>query len=161
MRDLTAEVLSSIEGKVISSQEVIDSRQCAALDAIRQSQSYPASRLGLSIDSTQIRSGESLTARVTGAGGLHVNLLLIDDNGVVQDLARFTTIENNRLAIDAPLARAGVRRATRQILLAIGTSEEIPGFADNIGELAQDAFLKIPSNVLNEMVFGLATIDVQ
>ncbi|MEX0364783.1 MAG: hypothetical protein AB3N22_01855, partial [Ruegeria sp.] len=76
-------------------REIIDPRQCATLDALRQAESYPASRIGLALDEAALNSGDTLSGRVIGAGGLFVTLLVVDDNGVVQDLAPFVTLDGS------------------------------------------------------------------
>ncbi|MCH2164958.1 MAG: hypothetical protein MK098_09940 [Marinovum sp.] len=146
---------------VSRSFEVIDGRQCAALDAVRQASSYPASRLGIALEATSLSSGDTLRARVLGAGGLYLTLLVIDDNGVVQDLNRFTKIEDNVPVIDAPVARSGPTRATRQILLVMGSPSGPIDVRDQIGQVAQDVFALINAQTLEDMVFGLATFDVR
>tara|TARA_B100000768_G_scaffold107009_1_gene99300 strand:- start:9133 stop:11088 length:1956 start_codon:yes stop_codon:yes gene_type:complete len=140
--------------------EIIDPRQCAVLDALRQSDSYPANRIGLSLESTELESGSSLRGTVIGAGGLYLTLLLIDDNGVVQDVAPFVT-DGASLAFDAPVARSGPARTTRQILLALGTTDETLDFSGQIGLEAQDVFTANSAQQLQKMVFGVATFDLQ
>ncbi|MEM8578699.1 MAG: hypothetical protein AAGF60_12680 [Pseudomonadota bacterium] len=139
---------------------VIDPRQCPALDALRQTASYPASRLGIALDSADLTSGDTLTGRVVGAGGRFLTLLVVDDNGVVQDLAPFTRLDGNTPVFEVPIARAGPTRATRQVIVAIGTTQPID-LGPLAGELAQDAFGALPTDTLETMVFGVTTFDVQ
>ncbi|MEM6371310.1 MAG: hypothetical protein AAF727_00795 [Pseudomonadota bacterium] len=156
-----AQILDGLDFAPVQTRELLDVRQCAVLDALRASDSYPANRIGLSIDTATLLSGDTLTGRVLGAGGLFVTLLLIDDNGVVQDLAPFVTIENNTPVFDAPVARSGPARATRQVLVAIGTEGTPLDLSGSIGQEAQDVFAPIPAETLATMVFGVATFDVQ
>ena len=155
------EILSALDFNPVQTRELLDPRQCATLDALRQSESYPANRIGLSLDVTNLLSGDLLTGRVLGGGGLFVTLLLVDDNGVVQDLAPFVSIEGNTPVFEAPVARSGPSRATRQMLLAIGTQGTPLDLSGDIGREAQDVFGGIPSETLQTMVFGVATFDVQ
>ena len=146
---------------VLQSRELIDARQCAVLDVIQANDSYPASRIGLNIERTQLSSGDDLRARVIGAGGLYITALLIDDNGVVQDLGRFATVDGANLTLDAPVARAGDARATRQILLVLGTRDAPLELTDQIGNLAQDVLPSIDAEALQGALFGLATFEVR
>ncbi|MEO0691331.1 MAG: hypothetical protein AAFY90_00465 [Pseudomonadota bacterium] len=155
------QILAELDFAPVQTRELLDPRQCATLDALRQSESYPANRIGLSLDVTNLLSGDFLTGRILGAGGLFVTLLLVDDNGVVQDLAPFVTIEGTTPVFEAPVARSGPARATRQVLLAIGTQGAPLDLSDEIGREAQDVFGPIPSETLQTMVFGVATFDVQ
>lgn len=159
--DLAARITDGLDFAPVETRELLDPRQCATLDALRQSDSYPANRIGLSLDATTLSSGDTLTGRVIGAGGLYVTLLLVDDNGVVQDLAPFVRLDGSTPVFEAPVARSGPSRATRQVLLAIGTQGTPLDLTDRIGQVAQDVFGPIPSETLQSMVFGVATFDVQ
>lgn len=159
--EVVDQIAARLPNEFVRSLEVIDSRQCAALDVVRQAESYPASRLGIALEASQLRSGDSLKARITGAGGLYITLLLVDDNGVVQDLSRFAALEDDAIVIDAPVARAGSSRATRQILFAIGTSGAPIDISSQTGEVAQDVFSILEAETMKSMVFGLTTFDVQ
>lgn len=154
-------LLNGLAPAPVQTREMIDQRQCALLDAVRQIADYPAGRIGLTLDDTTLRSGENLRGRVVGAGGLFITLLLIDDNGVVQDLSRFTTLDGNDPVFDAPVARAGLTRATRQIILALGSESGPIDVSEQIGQEAQAVFSALPSSILENAVFGLATFDVR
>ncbi|WP_299287416.1 hypothetical protein [uncultured Tateyamaria sp.] len=159
--ELAGRVLDGLDFEPIQTREEIDLRQCATLDVLRQSDSYPASRIGLALDSSSLVSGDSLSGRVIGAEGLFVTLLLVDDNGVVQDMTPFVRLEGNTPVFEAPVARSGPNRATRQILLALGTQGAPLAVTERIGNVAQDVFAPIPGEVLRAMVFGIATFDVR
>ncbi|MEO0744409.1 MAG: hypothetical protein AAFY49_03585 [Pseudomonadota bacterium] len=158
---LAARIVDGLDTAPAQTREILDARQCAALDAIRLSAAYPASRIGLALDDTTLSSGESLQARVLGAGGLFLTLILVDDNGVIQDLARFTTLDGNDPVIDAPVARSGPSRDTRQMLIVLGSPDEPIDLSQGIGQLAQDAFAALPREVLETALFGVATFDVR
>lgn len=153
--------LQAVDPAPVQSRDIIDPRQCAALDAIRQSTDYPVSRIGLSLDSATLTSGDTLTARVLGAGGLFLTLLVVDDNGVVQDLAPFTRLDGDTPVIEVPVARAGPTRTTRQLLLALGTAETPLNLQGLIGERAQDVFTRIPPEQLETLVFSVVSFDVR
>jgi hypothetical protein len=155
------QVTSRVSADVVRKLDIIDARQCAALDALRQSASYPASRIGLALEQTTLKSGDSLKARVLGAGGLNVALLLVDDNGVVQDLTRFASLDGDVVVIDAPVARSGGARTTLQMLVVLGGRAGDFALADQMGGLAQDVFLSLPAEVLQTAVFGMATFQVE
>jgi len=159
--ELATHILEELDFAPVQTRELLDPRQCATLDALRQSESYPANRIGLSVNTGILSSGEMLSGRVLGAGGLYVTLLLVDDNGVVQDLAPFVTLDGTTPVFEVPVARAGPTRATRQILVAIGTLGTPLDLSDRIGREAQEVFGQIPSETLASMVFGVTTFDVQ
>lgn len=158
---LASRIIDGLDVVPAQTREILDPRQCAALDAVRQSATYPASRIGLSLNDTTLNSGDTLRVRILGAGGLFLTLLLIDDNGVVQDLARFTTLDGNDPIIDVPVARAGPARDTRQVLLVLGSIDAPIDLSNGIGREAQDAFGNVPLGVLEAALFGVATFDVR
>lgn len=161
LQALADQVTSRVDAAVVRRLDIIDSRQCAALDALRQSASYPASRIGLALENSTLQSGDSLKARVLGAGGLNVALLLVDDNGVVQDLTRFATLDGDVVVIDAPVARSGGGRTTQQMLVVLGGRAGDFALADQMGGLAQDVFSSLSAEVLQAAVFGMATFQVE
>lgn len=156
-----AQVLRDMSPVPVQTREVIDPRQCALLDVVRQIADYPAGRIGLTLEDTTLQSGENLRGQVIGAGGLFVTLLLIDDNGVVQDMARFTSVAGGDPVFDAPVARAGPARATRQVLLALGSAQGPIDVSAQIGQTAETVFSALPADLLDQIVFGLATFDVR
>ncbi|MEP1585266.1 MAG: hypothetical protein ABJR46_09290 [Tateyamaria sp.] len=158
---LAGRITDGLDFTPVQTLELLDPRQCAALDALRQSESYPANRIGLSLDTATLTNGDLLSGRIVGAGGLYVTLLLVDDNGVVQDLAPFVTLDGNTPLFETPVARSGPSRATRQVLLAIGTAGTPLDLSESIGQEAQDVFGQIPAETLKNMVFGVTTFDVQ
>jgi hypothetical protein len=160
--DLATRITSGLGFEPIQTREEIDPRQCATLDVLRQAESYPANRIGLALESASLVSGDTLRGRVIGANGLFVTLLLIDDNGVVQDMAPFVSLEEDGTPVfEAPVARSGPVRATRQILLALGTEGAPLDLEARIGNEAQVVFGPIPAETLRSMVFGVATFDVR
>lgn len=108
---------TDLAGRTTERSVLMDVRQCPALAFARAADSYPVWPLSVRPDAGTVADGESLTGVVTGAGP--VTLLLIDDNGVVQDLTRFTAAIPEGIAFDVPVRRAGEARDTAQLLLAV------------------------------------------
>ena len=161
LEDYSAQITNNLGFTPVMTSEVIDPRQCALLDAVRQSDSYPANRIGLSLESTALVNGDVLSGKVIGAAGLFLALLLIDDNGVVQDLAPFVTLKGATPVFKAPVARAGRARATRQVLVALGTTDGPINVSEQIGREAQQVFSEISAATLKGMLFGVATFDLR
>ena len=119
---------------------LIDARQCPAINFARAQPTYPAFRLALTLTQAEIQSGESLTGVIENTGGRYTTLLLIDDNGVVQDLRRFISFTGGRAIFDVPMTRNAPARDTGQILLAIATDGR-PATVDTLaGNLAEAFF---------------------
>ncbi|WP_417273650.1 hypothetical protein [Celeribacter halophilus] len=160
LNSYSAELLADLD-TVTRVREEIDPRQCAALDAVALTSSYPATRIGFSLAATSMQSGDNIEARIIGAGGLDIAVFLIDDNGVVQDLARFTTIEGGVPVISAPVARAGQSRETRQLLMVLGSSNGAFDLTDMDGRMAEEVFSSLDRSLLEQSAFALASFDVR
>ncbi|CTQ33345.1 hypothetical protein [Jannaschia rubra] len=139
---------------------LIDPRQCHALDWLRGAPDHPATRLGLRLDATVVDSGTALTGIVQGVAGRYLTVLLIDDNGVVQDLGPFTTVAGNVARIDAPVNRDGPARDTRQIVVALTTRTAPSDLRDRMGRLAEDVFTGLPDDILRGDL-GVETVDIR
>ncbi|KIN75139.1 Serine/threonine kinase [Sulfitobacter noctilucae] len=140
---------------------LVDERQCAALNFIRQNVDYPATRLGLRLDAVEVPSGGRLTGVLRGTAGRYVTLVLIDNNGVVQDLQRFLSFSGNFTRFDVPVTRAGPARDTKQMLLAIATRRPAPAIRTRAGRLAQDVFAGLEGEVAAQAALAVVTFDVR
>ena len=144
---LFGDVASQVEVPMTERSVLLDSRQCPALDFARAAPTYPALPLGLQIESADLTSGDRLRGRVTGAGPDPVSLLLIDDNGVVQDLRRFSLQAGEALDFDVPVRRFDAPRDTSQLLIALATPARPETLAQLAGRQAQDVFPALRSEI--------------
>ena len=161
MEALAQAVLGPEDADVRQRRVVVDARQCAALDYVEATADYPATAMGIRIDETEIASGGNLTGVLRGSAGRRLTLLLVDDNGVVQDLGRFLSFSGNLVRFDVPVTRAGGARETRQILLAIATTGRPTALEERIGRLAADVFPGLPDALGAGADIGVATFDVR
>ncbi len=157
---LARAVLTGDLAQTPQTRALVDPRQCPVLDWIRDMPAYPATRLGLRLDATVVDSGTSLTGIVQGVAGRFLTLLLIDDNGVVQDLGPFVTLAGNLARIDAPVARDGPSRDTRQIVLALVTRDPPGELRARLGQVAQAVFTGLP-DAMAQGDIALETLDVR
>ncbi len=140
---------------------LVDPRQCPALDWIRQNADYPATRLGLRVDASEVASGGRLTGIIRGGAGRQLTLLLIDDNGVVQDLGRFLSFSGALAQFDVPVTRDGPARDTSQILVAIGTTRSPRALTDRAGYLSDEVFSGLVGELADGAWLAVATFDVR
>lgn len=155
------EALTAEDAALRQTRTLVDPRQCPALNYIRQNRDYPATAMGLRIDTPEVQSGGRLTGVLRGAAGRYVTLLLIDDNGVVQDLQRFLAFSGNLARFDVPVTRAGPSRDTSQLLLAIATRRPPDAIRARIGRLAQDVFTGLEGELASGAALAVATFDVR
>lgn len=140
---------------------LVDPRQCPALTYVRRNADYPVTRLGLALDAGEVPSGGNLTGYLRGVSGRYVLLLLVDNNGVVQDLQRFVTFSGNYARFDVPVTRVGAPRDTSQLLLAIATSRPANQIRDRAGQLAQDVFAGLTGELEGGAALAITTFDVR
>lgn len=140
---------------------LIDPRQCAALDFIRQSVTYPTSPMALGLDTARIASDEELTGRIGGTGGRNVTLILVDDNGVVQDLGQYLSVAVNTARFAAPLRRVGAVRDARPLLIALGTGSRPAAATAQNGQLAETYFSSLRAEVDGNATLALVPFDVR
>ncbi len=140
---------------------LIDSRQCPALNIVRENANYPLFGLSLNLRSSIVRSGGHLVGTIENIAGMYTSLLLIDDNGVVQDLRRFTSFFAGRAEFDVPVSRLGAARDTSQILLVISTPGRPTTIALRAGHLANDFFKKLKSELGGSFKLALVPFEVR
>lgn len=161
IQDFSDTALTADDADIRQTRTLVDQRQCPAITFVRQNQDYPATRLGLRIDDLELQSGETLTGVLRGTAGRYVTLLLIDDNGVVQDLQRFMAFSGNIARFDVPVSRSGPARDTSQILLAIATRAPPGPIKDRVGQLAQDVFAGLEGELATGAALAIETFDVR
>lgn len=154
-------VMTAADADIRQTRTLVDERQCAAITYVRDNIDYPATRLGIRVDRSEVLSGERLTGVLRGTAGRYVTLLLVDNNGVVQDLQRFMSFSGNFARFDVPVTRAGPSRDTEQMLLAIATRRPTGVIRDRAGRLAQDVFAGLNGEVATGAALAVTTFDVR
>ena len=120
---------------------LVDPRQCPAVNFLRARGEYPAFGLSLGLVSPEVMSGGRLIGSIEGVSpGAYTALLLVDDNGVVQDLRRFIRFSGGKAEFDVPVTRDGDPRDTSQILIALAAPARPATITNLAGRLAEDFF---------------------
>jgi hypothetical protein len=154
-------VLTEADTDIRQTRVLIDERQCAALNYVRLNRDYPATQLGLRLDAAEVPSGGNLTGVLRGTAGRYVTLMLIDNNGVVQDLQRFMSFSGNFARFDVPVTRPGAPRDTKQVLLAIATRRPSTEIRGRAGQLAKDVFSGLSGEIASQAALAVTTFDVR
>ncbi|MDO5631659.1 MAG: hypothetical protein Q4G22_07460 [Paracoccus sp. (in: a-proteobacteria)] len=117
---------------------LLDARQCPALAYARAAASYPVGPVAISLAQPVVASGDSLRGSVSSGQAV---LVLVDDNGVVQDLSRFSTAQDGGATqFDVPVRRNGSARDTSQIIMALSGPGMAQAVAQNAGQSAERFF---------------------
>ncbi|WP_157994782.1 hypothetical protein [Paracoccus tegillarcae] len=159
--DLFRDMAGSVEVPMTERSILLDARQCPAVDFARSSATYPALPLIVRLEASEVASDDRLVGQIEGAAGLQTALLLIDDNGVVQDLRRFTLQSGDAIRFDVPVYRTGGDRDTSQLLMAIALPERPASISELAGRLASDFFPPLADAAEGEALIGVAPIYVR
>jgi hypothetical protein len=116
------DLLADVADPLPSQNVLVDPRQCSALNFVREGARYPTFPLAIAVQSAEVASGDRLVGVLQGAGGRYVSMIVIDDNGVVQDLTAYLTFSGDTVRFDIPMSRFGPARDTQQLLMAMATS---------------------------------------
>ncbi|MFD1795514.1 hypothetical protein FQV27_04950 [Paracoccus aurantiacus] len=158
---LMQRLTSGIEGEIAQQTLLLDSRQCPAVAFVRRDQRYPVFALGLQVDAESVVTGGSVRGRITNGMGYVHTLLLVDENGVVQDLRRFLLSSSRITRFDVPVARINAPRDTRQLLIAIATPGRVRTVAERAGDAAGPFFDALYTEIGQSALIGITSIDVR
>ena len=162
MIDYLETVLTDTSDSITQARILVGSPQCPALDFISANRDYPATRIGLRLEKTQIQSGGRLLGLLQlPTASSDVLLLLIDNNGVVQDLADFTQTKDTILRFEVPMTRVGPLRDTRQLLLAVASQKPLDDLRRRNGQLAQDVFGDLPADLARNAALAVIGFEVR
>ncbi len=148
IRNVASRVLEDTAAEIAPRPILLDRRQCPAVNFLRARDEYPAFGLSIGLVSNGILSGGRLIGRVDGLPeGAQTALLLVDDNGVVQDLRRFLSFSGGVAEFDIPVTRDGAMRDTSQLLIAVVTPARLNSVTNLAGQLAEDFFPAFSSEI--------------
>ena len=161
MQSFANAVLADLTPQPAVRRNLIDARQCAALNFARENRFYPAFRLSISLDQASIESGSNLTGAIGNTAGRYISLLLVDDNGVVQDIGNYLSFTGSAARFDVPMTRDGDPRDTRQTLIALATATRPATINSQNGQLATDYFEALRGELGPDTPLVLVTFDVR
>jgi hypothetical protein len=142
-----AELLAGLSDPPTQRNILVDPRQCPALNFIREGSRYPTFPLAIAVEAAVVESGGRLIGALQGAQGRFVTLIVVDDNGVVQDLAPFLSFSGDTVRFDVPMTRFGPARDTQALLMAVATAGRPTALDTHAGLLAEDFFVALRQTV--------------
>jgi len=154
-------VLNDAQAPIEHRPILVDTRQCPALNMARENPGYPSFGLSVKLRSPIVGNGGHLVGTINNIAGLYTSLLLIDDNGVVQDLRRFTSFAAGRAEFDVPVTRPGAARDTSQILMVIATQTRPKTIALRAGHLAKTFFSDLQDELGTGFLLALVPFEVR
>jgi hypothetical protein len=138
--------------------------QCAALTFASDLAAYPEQSLTVQTARPEVRSGEMLTGRIHNFRRRRLYLIIIDDDGKVQELQDLMPEAGNIVAFRAPLTLTDGPVGTVQLLLAIASDHPLLTFSVHEGTQAQPYFEQLRDEILkqgNGVDFGVASFIVR
>jgi hypothetical protein len=162
IRDVADRVLADPAPAVTLRPVLLDRRQCPAINFLRARGEYPAFGLTIGLVSNGILSGGRLIGRIEGIPeGAQTTLLLVDDNGVVQDLRRFLRFSGGLAEFDIPVTRDGAMRDTSQILIAAVTPSRLNSVTNLAGTLADTFFPAFSEELGDQGTLAVIPFDLR
>lgn len=158
---LMAELTEGLTGEVTQSAVLLDPRQCPAVTFARRDPQYPLFGLGLTIETPDVPPGSQLRGRLTGGSGFYTTLLLVNDNGVVEELRRFMLLSAGQTRFEFAAIREGAARDTQQLLVAVATPTRPRALTANAGQLAGPFFDALYAEVGQTALVGIAAVNIR
>ncbi|MFD1881863.1 hypothetical protein [Paracoccus pacificus] len=141
---------------------LLDRRQCPAITWLRASPRYPATGLVVTLASRELASGDHVQGRIDGGDtGQTVTLLMIDDDGVVQDARRFMLDAEGATRFDAKVTRSGAARDTGILLLALATPAVPAAVETQAGRTAAEFFAALEADAAPGTPAGAAVFTLR
>jgi hypothetical protein len=153
-----------IEAPAAVHGHLVTDAQCAALTFASDLPAYPEQPLAVQTARPQVRSGEVLTGRIHNFRRSRLYLIIIDDDGKVQELEDLRPEAGNTVSFRAPLTLTDGPVGTVQLLLAIASDHALLTFSAHEGTQAEPYFEQLRNEILkqgNPVDFGVASFIVR
>jgi hypothetical protein len=130
-----------------SHMKPVSPAQCRALAFLTESAAYPAFQLVFDLPERSIASGSVLTGRLVNTSGGFISLLLIDDEGLVQDLGGFLRFTPGAAIFSIPMTLRGAPVETQQLLMALSTPASLATVREGSGTAANTFFAALTAEL--------------
>lgn len=134
--------------------------QCRALAFLKDLPGYPDFSLRLSLDRRRVASGETLSGSIEGlAPDETLDLLLVDDEGLVQSLSGFLKRDGAGARFAVPVSPSGSAVETAQLVVALSLPKALIHAEDAEGEPAGAFFEALASALSKNGLSGEFAVD--
>jgi hypothetical protein len=103
-------------------QRSIQKAQCGAVSLAQLLKPEPDEKLIVKIETPVVADGAELSATITGMSRKWLYIMLVDDEGLAQDVTKFAKLESDTVKLSAPAYVKGKGRDRTQLLLVISSS---------------------------------------
>ena len=104
---------------------LVTDAQCPAVSFLRKVGVTGPQGPRLSIGAFSMKDGETFTASVENAGGRHVEILLVSDDGYVYSLADYARTDSTRTTVAMRLKRPSAQEPQPQMVLMVATPKPL------------------------------------
>lgn len=146
-RTALADETQALPGTVM---KPISEAQCDALPFVTKSPRYPEFQLYFDLTARDIPSGTLLEGRIGNLSGGFMSLMLVDDDGIVQDLTSFLRFRPGAAEFSIPMTLQGSPVETRQLLMALSTTTRLQTLRGLSGQPAADVFTQLTLEILRQ-----------
>jgi serine/threonine-protein kinase len=108
----------------------VTTAQCPAVTFLGRLRSERAPAPRLQIGQTSLRSGEALSGSIDGFGTNNVQLLLVSDEGLVQDVSGLLKPAGDAKTFNLRMQRTGAPGAQPQLLVAVSSNKPLETLRD-------------------------------
>lgn len=143
---------------------VVTDAQCAALAFAGGLEGYPEPSLLVELAVPEIASGKELSGRIGNLSRKRLYLVVVDDEGKVQEVQNLFLESEGTVGFRAPLTLTDGPVGTEQLLVAIASDEALETFSLQEGEQAAAFFDELRAEIRrrgNTIDFGMASVIVQ
>jgi serine/threonine protein kinase len=108
----------------------VTAAQCPAITFLGRVRGERSRALRVRAAKTNLKSGETLTGTIESVGNGSVQLLLVSEEGVVQDLSRFLKPAGDARSFSLLMQRSGAAGAQPQLLVAVTSTKPLETLKD-------------------------------
>lgn len=143
---------------------VVTDAQCAALAFAVGLEGYPEPSLLVELAVPEIASGKELSGRIANLSRKRLYLVVVDDEGKVQEVQNLFLESEGTVGFRAPLTLTDGPVGTEQLLVAIASDEALETFSLQEGKQAAAFFDELRAEIRrrgNTIDFGIASVIVR
>jgi serine/threonine protein kinase len=108
----------------------VTAAQCPAITFLGRLRGERSRALRVRVATTNLKSGDAMVGTVEGAGNSSVQLLLVSDEGAVQDLSALLKPAGDARSFNLRMQRAGAAGAQPQLLVAVTSTKPLETLKD-------------------------------
>jgi hypothetical protein len=125
----------------------VSDAQCEALAYLQNSPAYPQYQIFFDLKAYTIPSGSVLEGKIGNTGGGFLSFLIIDDEGLVQDLGSFLRFTRGAALFRIPMTIKGSPVETQQLLMALSTPARLETVQAASGTPARQFFAALEAEL--------------